>query len=551
MRLVAMFLLATIANAATYYVQKTGSSDSNNCTVGSPCLTIARGLAVATAAGSVLQIGAGTYSESVTVSTSGSSGNPITIRGHDGTGCPTSVNSDINSRGYRPNPGVVTNGWTISASYIKIECFKLATGEFYVNTNRNYLEFYDNYVTGPLLDMQSGGSPTATPQNVTAKRNYATQGWIGMAIQCRTCTFEDNELERPIGGNGSDGDYTHVFGSDIVLRNNYFHGASMTDCNANGGGCHIDCVQTWNIGGTDHTAKNITIDRNTCFNFHEGIIARDTTHATPFSHDNWVVTNNIFAHGPIGDGSPWCALFEHVSNVYSYHNICNDTAGYSYLEGSTGTHRNNIHVAGGNNPYGGTSNGWGSGTVTSSNNLLYQSGLTYSGWSGDVLNQNPNFTAIGSDNYHLASNSPAKDAGTNAGVTVDRDGNARPFNTLYDIGPYEYGAGAGVAPTITSTSPLPAGTVGAAYSQTLTATGDATITWSVTSGSLSAGLSLSSGGAITGTPTTAGTSTPTITATNSTGSDAKVLSITINAAPAGPTAGVAGKVTVSGKATIK
>ena len=114
-----------------------------------------------------------------------------------------------------------------------------------------------------------------------------------------------------------------------------------------------------------------------------------------------------------------------------------------------------------------------------------------------------------------------------------------------------YGASAGVAPTITSTSPLPDGTVGAAYSQTLTATGDATITWSVTSGSLPAGLSLSSGGAITGTPTTAGTSAPTITATNGSGSDAKALSITINAAPSGPTAGIAGKITISGKATIK
>lgn len=111
--------------------------------------------------------------------------------------------------------------------------------------------------------------------------------------------------------------------------------------------------------------------------------------------------------------------------------------------------------------------------------------------------------------------------------------------------------GSGAAPTITSTSPLPVGTVGTAYSQTLTATGDATITWAVTSGSLPAGLSLSSGGAITGTPTTAGTSTPTITATNGTGSDGKVLSITINAAPSGPTAGIAGKITISGKVTIK
>ena len=60
--------------------------------------------------------------------------------------------------------------------------------------------------------------------------------------------------------------------------------------------------------------------------------------------------------------------------------------------------------------------------------------------------------------------------------------------------------------TITTTS-LPNGTVGTAYSQTLAATGGATpYTWSVYSGSLPAGLSLgSSTGTISGTPTTAQT----------------------------------------------
>jgi hypothetical protein len=63
-----------------------------------------------------------------------------------------------------------------------------------------------------------------------------------------------------------------------------------------------------------------------------------------------------------------------------------------------------------------------------------------------------------------------------------------------------------VAPlTITTTSPLPAGTAGTAYSQTLTATGGVTpYTWSLASGSsLPTGLNLSSSGNISGTPTAA------------------------------------------------
>ena len=88
------------------------------------------------------------------------------------------------------------------------------------------------------------------------------------------------------------------------------------------------------------------------------------------------------------------------------------------------------------------------------------------------------------------------------------------------------------APTIT-TDTLPDGKVGEAYSQTLTATGTAPITWSV-DGGLPADLSLNvNTGEISGTPTAAGTSTFTVKATNSAGSDTKELSITITkAAPA-------------------
>jgi hypothetical protein len=60
---------------------------------------------------------------------------------------------------------------------------------------------------------------------------------------------------------------------------------------------------------------------------------------------------------------------------------------------------------------------------------------------------------------------------------------------------------AGTAPTITSSGSLPPGTVGVAYSQTLTAVeGDAPYSWSISVGSLPSGLSLSSGGVISGAP---------------------------------------------------
>ena len=84
-----------------------------------------------------------------------------------------------------------------------------------------------------------------------------------------------------------------------------------------------------------------------------------------------------------------------------------------------------------------------------------------------------------------------------------------------------------IAPTITTVS-LPDGTVGTAYSQTLEATGDATITWSLASGStLPDGLTLSTDGKISGTPTTAGSYNFTVTAANDSGSGSKAFTLTV------------------------
>ena len=92
----------------------------------------------------------------------------------------------------------------------------------------------------------------------------------------------------------------------------------------------------------------------------------------------------------------------------------------------------------------------------------------------------------------------------------------------------------GIYTVTITTDTLPDGKVGEAYSQTLSADGTTPITWSVENGDWPTGLSLNKDtGEISGTPTAAGTSTFTVKATNSTGSDTKELSITITkAAPA-------------------
>jgi large repetitive protein len=92
-------------------------------------------------------------------------------------------------------------------------------------------------------------------------------------------------------------------------------------------------------------------------------------------------------------------------------------------------------------------------------------------------------------------------------------------------------------PSITTASPLPAGTQGSAYSQTLAETGGLpSFTWSVTGGSLAgSGLSLSSAGVLSGTAGTPGTYTFTAQVSDGNSNTAsKSFSVTVNAAAAFP-----------------
>jgi len=95
--------------------------------------------------------------------------------------------------------------------------------------------------------------------------------------------------------------------------------------------------------------------------------------------------------------------------------------------------------------------------------------------------------------------------------------------------------GNGTAVLSITTSSLPGGAVGTVYSASLTASGGTpSYSWALVSGSLPAGLTLSAAGLVSGTPSTAGTYTFTVQASDS-GSPAqtatKTLSIAVAAVP--------------------
>jgi large repetitive protein len=102
------------------------------------------------------------------------------------------------------------------------------------------------------------------------------------------------------------------------------------------------------------------------------------------------------------------------------------------------------------------------------------------------------------------------------------------------------------APLSITTASLPNGQTGVPYSQTLQASGGSgTYTWSISAGSLPAGLSLNASGHISGTPTAPGTANITVKVIDTaSGSATRALSITIAAALTSggcpPATGVAG-----------
>src|SRR6185436_408580 len=83
---------------------------------------------------------------------------------------------------------------------------------------------------------------------------------------------------------------------------------------------------------------------------------------------------------------------------------------------------------------------------------------------------------------------------------------------------------------ITTSSPLPDGAVGVAYSQTLAVTGGTSpYTWSVSAGALPSGLNLNGAGVVSGTPTVSGTFSFTARVLDSGGLSAQsALSLSVN-----------------------
>lgn len=252
----------------------------------------------------------------------------------------------------------------------------------------------------------------------------------------RRAVIEFNESYRMLAD--ADTDHLRIWGEELTIRRNYWHGNIAADCPM----CHSDCVQSYDlpVGRLGSVLRNVRIDANTCFNAHQAVIIQDYTTGSPPPtasglFDDIRLTNNVFAHGRIGGGADevmsWCVLFAGVTNVAAYHNTFVDCGQVGYRYATTAVHRNNIVYATSSAPMTTTE----SRSVTNIDNLFFGP-FTYS-YVNNINNRNPLFQDSSEAGYRLSGLSPARDVGAQTGVVHDRSGADR-TDGKPDLGAYEF-----------------------------------------------------------------------------------------------------------------
>lgn len=404
--LVALLLWAAPVSAATYYVAKTGN-DANNCTnamsQSTPKLTINSGLGCLSA-GDELLIKEGTYAESII----------------DPAIAGTNWSNKVRIAHYMSDvvwldPGAGGSGY---AQYYVI----------YFGNAQKYVEFDGININGGASSTRSGRinftstvATTNDPHHIRVKNaeilmsgdgvasQFTASGDIGVGvfsiIDAPVGGFEFQNLT--IHGTHDAGDLSTAFyinTGDTVIE----------DCNVYGQ--YGEGIQVYSAHPGGGTPDGTIIRRNRV-------------------HDITVqVTNEIFG------------ILTSANGVAVYNNLIYGNGGSGikvFGAASVGTLLYNNTLYG--NTKGIQVDAAATGTIVR-NNLAYLNTTNYNNDAGgstthtsNLEGTNPGFTNAGAADFTIGSGSAAKDTGaTLASVTTDFIGTARPQNSLYDIGAYEF-----------------------------------------------------------------------------------------------------------------
>jgi hypothetical protein len=204
--------------------------------------------------------------------------------------------------------------------------------------------------------------------------------------------------------------------TNVVIERNYIH-----DCTACWVGISLD-------GGSTTIKNNLIADCSTVEAYNFAGVDVSNEHGTP----TFLIYHNSFIRLNRGTGGTAAyGIYVYSANASSY---IKDNIFYDIEDEAIHNDYASLRDGQYNLFYDPAGTG---GTAINDNGTTY----TYANvgnWGTANIQGNPNFVAPASDDFHLQSNSPARNAGVNVGVTEDFDRLSRPQGNGYDIGAYEY-----------------------------------------------------------------------------------------------------------------
>lgn len=342
----------------------------------------------------------GTYSERIRVQISGSSGKPITFK------------ADLD------NPSVC-KGFYILANYINIEGMEIDNVTFGRNAGI-YGKGSNITISGNRIKNVPFSGISLEGSNNKIQDNYLFLCQYGIVINGTGFTVDGNEVERLKKWDSTeDNDYMRFFGSDHVIRNNYFHSASRDEVL----GSHVDGFQTFD--NNKLFVRNVIIENNTIYNMDEGAMLQAEKYRSSY---NIIFRNNVFAHS-----SAWGLCIGSIPNVEVYNNTFVNIKYHGVGSNMNCIIKNNIF-------YNAGTGYWGKAEVIADHNLLYKDVGKYDPlkFPKDIVNKDPEFADPLNNNFRLKTTSPARStAPAISGISTDMVGVTRSETELWAVGALE------------------------------------------------------------------------------------------------------------------
>ena len=443
-------LLLSSNSSTNYYVSPTGR-DSNSGTLQAPFKTIQKALNTVSA-GDTISIRGGTYNEKLTVNTSGTSGNPITVENYenenvvlDGSGVSGSNIIYIYNKNYITIKGLEicnsSSGDTPTGIFVEgygegIQILNNKVHDVHTTDNAFGIAVYGTNGTTPVNNILIQGNEVynctlGQSESLTVNGNVTNFKILNnkvhdndnIAICC--IGFENTAPSNDQARNGLVSENT-VY--NITSKYNVtYHGEACSD------GIYVD------------GAKDIVIHKNIAYNCDIGIEVA-CEHLNKAASNILVKNNLVYGSGLYGLSIGGSSSGNGYADNCTFRNntFYNNTVGINLSKTKTNYIKNNIIYDTDTLLYG-----------TIGSNVL-QNNLWYSP-NGDPGNltpfKNPKFVNASAYNFRLLSDSPAINNGNNASIDpseVDLDGNPRISGATVDLGAYEYTS---TVPTATAPAP--------------------------------------------------------------------------------------------------